>query len=300
MTGASASGVPSDLPDFSAPSRLDSRARALVEDFCGRLYDVRPGLVEAVYITGSALTDDWQPLHSDVDVVLQVQRPVDAVDAELLGPLHAATGRDAAYRGNPIDGVYLTASQLAAGPDEVEAAPQVVDGMLLLDKPAGQLCWVTWLELGDSPVGRADPATGELAWSEPAGVTAEVRARAADFSRENLATYWATVADQIEAWLSGPDSPDDPDAEVPADVVAYGVLGAPRLVATIELGRVLSKTASGDFALGRWPSYADLIRRSQRSRAGQDERFTVRDTHAGLTLLRTVVAAGQAARTPTG
>ncbi|MGH3506906.1 MAG: aminoglycoside adenylyltransferase domain-containing protein [Nocardioidaceae bacterium] len=277
--------------------QLDPRVREIAEDFCRRVHAVRPGLVEAVHVTGSALTDDWQPAHSDVDTVFVVARPVDAADAEQLGALHAATARDEAERGNPVDGVYLTAAELAAGPDEVAAAPQVVNGVLTLEKPGGQLSWVTWLELGASPVGRVDATTGAMTWSEPVGVTPEVRAKAAGFSRDNLATYWAGIAEEIDAWLAGPESPDDPDAEVHDSVLTWGVLGAPRLLATIEHGRVLSKSASGDFALQRWPSYTDLICRCQRSRAGQEERFTVRDAHEGLGLLRAVLAAGKAAPT---
>ena len=59
---------------------LDERVRVLVEDFLQRLNAVRSGLVDAVYVTGSALTDDWQPRHSDVDVVLVVSRPVELAD----------------------------------------------------------------------------------------------------------------------------------------------------------------------------------------------------------------------------
>jgi Nucleotidyltransferase domain len=270
---------------------MDPRVRHIVEGFCGHLYDVRPGLVETVYATGSALTGDWQPLHSDIDVVLVVSRPVSVDDERVLSELHAATARDDAHHGNPIDGVYLTATQLAAGPDQIETAPQVVDGLFVLDKPHGQLNWVTWLELAASPVGRIDPASGEMSWSAPAGTTPEVAAKAAEFSRENLATFWAGTADQIEAWLAGPEAPEDETAPVPDEAVVWSVLAAPRLVATIERGRVLSKFDSGEFARERWPSYAELIQRCQRSRSGQPEVFTVADVRDGLGLLREVVDA---------
>jgi hypothetical protein len=268
--------------------------RQIVEGFSRHLYDVRPGLVETVYVTGSALTDDWQPLHSDIDVVLVVSRPVSVDDERALSELHAETARDDAQHGNPIDGLYLTPAQLAAGPDGIETAPQVVDALFVLDKPKGQLNWVTWLELAASPVGRIDSESGEMSWSAPLGATPEVIAKAADYSRLNLATYWAGVADQIAAWLAGPEAPHDEGALVPEEPVVWGVLGAPRLLATIEYGTVLSKSQSGEFALERWPAYTDLIRRCQRSRAGLSEVFTVADVRRSLDLLREVVGAGAA------
>jgi hypothetical protein len=271
---------------------MDPRVRHIVEGFCRHLYGVRPGLVETVYVTGSALTEDWQPLHSDIDVVLIVSRPVSVDDERVLSELHSATARDDAHHGNPIDGVYLTAAQLAAGPDKIETAPQVVDGLFVLDKPKGQLNWVTWLELAASPVGRIDPESGEMTWSAPVGTTPDVVEKAAHHSFDNLATYWAGVAEQIETWLAGPEAPEDEAAPVPDEAVVWGVLGAPRLLATIEQGRVLSKSESGEFAVTRWPSYTNLIRRCQRSRAGQPVVFTVADVRGCLGLLREVIGTG--------
>jgi len=62
--------------------------------------DAVPGLVEEVAVTGSALTGDWHPGASDIDLVVVVRRRVTAADAEiltgLLGHLARAVRRSAA------------------------------------------------------------------------------------------------------------------------------------------------------------------------------------------------------------
>jgi hypothetical protein len=63
-------------------------------------------------------------------------------------------------------------------------------------------------------------------------------------------------------------------------------LGPPRLVATIEQGRILSKTQAGEFAAKKWPEYAELIGRVLTSRATGDGSFSRTDARQALALLR--------------
>jgi len=263
---------------------LDARVRPLVEAFLTRLDDAVPGLLERVYVTGSSLTEDWQPSGADVDLALVVRRPLTDDDAATLTRLHATTKGP-----HPVDGIYLTADQLAAGPDAIAAAPQVVEGDFGLAKPDGQLCWVTWVELSASPVARIT-AAGDVGWSgpEPPEI-ADLARRAADFSRANLAGYWASLGDRAEAAL---DSVPD-DAELPTDSLTWVTLGPARLLITIDTGRVVSKTAGARYAAARWPEFADLIARAIRARRGEPETFTAADARQSVAMLRRCVTAAR-------
>lgn len=239
-------------------------ARALIDDFTVRLERAVPKLLERVVATGSAQTDDWRPDRSDVDVVVVTTRPVTAEDTDALTALHA---------GGRVDGLYLTPEQLAAGPDSVTSAPQVVHGRFRFDQPGDQLTWVTWLELEQ---GGAHP------------LFADTAARAALASRLNLVAYWSRVGRRgmFRARFRRGTS------LVPGGAVEWIVLGPPRLVVTIEQGRVVSKSDAGRLAAEQWPEHRELIERVLRFRDGGEERFTVRDARGALALLRMCVERG--------
>jgi len=239
-------------------------ARTLIDDFTLRLERAVPGLLERVLPTGSAQSDDWRPDRSDVDVVVVTTRPVTANDTAALTALHA---------GGRVDGLYLTQEQLAAGPDSIPSAPQVVDGRFRLDQAADQLTWVTWLELEQ---GGAHP------------LFADTAARAALASRRNLVEYWSRVGRRgmrRARFRRG-------TSQVSSGAVEWIVLGPPRLVVTIEQGRVVSKSDAGRFAAEQWPEHRELIERVLRFRQGGEERFTMRDVRESATLLRVCVERG--------
>lgn len=274
----------SDLP------RPDPRALALATRFLSVVAGDAPSLVCRAYLTGSAITGDWQAAHSDIDMVFVVARPVTAVDEAGLSKAHAATrGR------NCVDGVYLTEDQLEVGPSGITSAPQVIDGAFTLDRPGGQLNGVTWLELSRAPVARVDN-DGTVSWHDPQPLSTDPVPAAAAYSRENLGTYWTGVVDQ---WQAALDSGELTDERVDTDSVVWTVLGPARLIVTIETGVVISKTASGQFAAERWPQYGRLVERAMRSRAGGQETFDVEDVRAVISLGRLVVEAGRSAVTVT-
>lgn len=267
------------------PWPVDPRAVAILERFVRDVARRLPGLLVEVHPTGSALTDDWQAAHSDVDAVFVVRRPVTAEDADQLIEAHAAT-----QGANCVDGVYLTADQCAAGPDHTAEAPQAVHGVFARTKAGGQLNWVTWRERSTAPHGVADDG-GAISWQEPAGGFTQF-AELAQFCKDNLSTYWSGVVDQ---WQSALDTGQLTDDEVDTYSVVWTVLGPGRLIVTIETGEVVSKTASGQFSAERWPEYSGLIERAMRSRSGGRETFDVEDAGAVVLLGRRVVEAGQSA-----
>lgn len=260
---------------------VDERCRPLVDGFLRALDAALPDLVDRVYVTGSALTDDWSP-RSDVDTVIVVTRPVTDDDAPTLCALHAATIGE-----HCVDGLYLTEPELFAGPDRVLSAPHVINGRFTPTERRGQLAWVTWLELSTSPVARI--SAGRVTWTgpEPPPI-ADLPARAAAYSRGNLLSYWAPLGDSAEETLGKLPAA----AVVPADGIVWVVLGPGRLLHTIETGRVISKTAGGLLVAERWPEFAALVQKAIRARRGADETFTVEEGYAAVELLHRCIRAG--------
>lgn len=240
---------------------------------------IAPGLVSRAVVTGSAVAGDWHPGVSDIDVVFIVTRdPVD--DLPALAELHAASQPH-------IDGVYLTESEIARGPDMVQTAPQVVEGVLVSALAGAQLSWITWRELESGVQGIVDG--GDVIWSPVSDRHPRTAEGVVAFSRDNLLDYWQRIGDGLEAEIA--DRPDD--GPVRSETVRWVALGPIRLVATIETGDVLSKTAAAAFAAERWPEHAELLERTVRDRAGERQEFTVRDARQALALLRSCVAVAE-------
>lgn len=258
---------------------LPAQVARRVEEFAAAHARRLPGVVERVAVIGSAVAGDWQEGTSDIDLVLQVTRAVRDADLPTIADLHDPGA------GRPIDGVYLTADQIDAGPDEVTAAPQVTEGVLDPAHEGGQLTWVTWCELhtavegvvGASRVSAWEPSTRRFP-----GSSSRLRA----FSRANLIGYWAPLATATAADLrSRPDT--DP---VDAEEVRWLVLGAPRLVGAIAGGTVISKSHAAELAAVRWPEHGTLISRVVASRLRDDVRFTAADAREAVALVRRCVA----------
>ncbi len=264
---------------------LDHQACSIAEHFIARVDAAVPGLLDKVYVTGSALTYDWQPSGSDVDLVLVVRRPVTEQDAPLLTAVHAATNGV-----HPVDGIYLTAEQLATGPDGIESAPQSITANFVLARPQGQPCWVTWVELSASPVARV--SAGGVSWTpaEPPRI-GDLGARAAAYSRANLDLYWAPLGERADAELAKLSA----DAEVEKERVTWVALGPARLLITMETGRVVSKSAGARWAAERWPEFAGLVEKAIRSRQGDGETFSVEEACRSVELLRRCVETAHAA-----
>jgi len=234
-----------------------------------------PGLVSRAVVTGSAATGDWHPGVSGIDVVFVVTRdPVN--DLPALAELHAASDPH-------IDGVYLTESELARVPEVVQTAPQVVEGVLVSQLEGAQLSWITWRELESGVQGVVDG--GDVIWTPVADRYAGTQEGVVAFSRQNLLDYWQRIGESLEQELAGREE----GSPLRPETVRWVALGPIRLVATIDTGEVLSKTAAADYAAERWPEHAELLQRAVRDRAGDRQEFTVRDGRQALELLRACV-----------
>lgn len=230
-----------------------------------------PGLVTGLAITGSVALGDFRA-SSDIDFVAVLDRVPEEQDLIMLATVHARLTERPYF-----DGIYLTAPQLAGDPADLEAAPQVLDGVFDPAKAGGQLNPVTWLELLQQPL----VAEGELPaiWTPP-------EARTRGWLRDNLDGYWSHTALGIRAQLG--DLPAD--QPVPAELICWAALGPGRLHHTLATGAVTSKTDAGWYTAELFPAWSGLLARAVDARAGQPVSFTVADALDVADLVEAVVS----------
>ncbi|MEV4349970.1 nucleotidyltransferase domain-containing protein [Actinoplanes sp. NPDC049596] len=222
--------------------------------------DRRPGLVTGLYLVGSAALGAWQPEHSDVDAVILTSRETAPEDLAALAGIHSELGRPF------FDGVYLSPALAGIWPDDRRPVPFAVDGVLVTDRPCGELTPVVWLVLrkyGIAIRGAADP-----------GVRVD-HENLRRYLLDNLRDYWQDMAAQITAAV-----PAITGEAVDADSVVWVVLGPARLHYTLVYGDVIAKAAAGGYLAKRFPEYADLAARAVRHRAGHPQQFTPADLAA--------------------
>ena len=257
---------------------LPTVAAELAADRLAAVDAAAPGLVSAFWVTGSAASGDFRPGRSDVDFVAATSRVSTLADLEDLAAAHAAGGE------THVDGVYVAAAALAHPPSAEEAAPHVVDGEFRTGR-CGQCTPAAWLELRQDGVPLRGPApAGLVAAPDPAALSGWLLG--------NLRGYWSEEAADAERVAA------ERPAAAPVDgyPVTWMTLGAARLLATLETGRILSKTATGGYVAQRFPVYRELAERCVAWRAGSADEFTFADGLRGAALIRTVVSAAEAAQ----
>jgi hypothetical protein len=239
-------------------SGLPPGAAAAIERYLDAVDAAVPGLVVGLHACGSLALGDYQGERSDIDVVVIVSSTPDREQRPLLSEIH----RVVATR---VDGPYLTADALAGAPNAVGAVPYHVAGRFEFGN-CYEVSPITWSILvnqaitvrGDAPVALGCKADDDA-----------VR----EFSAANLTTYWANWAQQFAGLIAA--TSDDDASE--ADLVQWGVLGAPRVHCGANTGRVISRTAAGDYARATFgPEWHDLIDLALASRAG-----TIREARVG-------------------
>lgn len=208
-----------------------------------------PGLVTGLHLRGGVGFGEFVPGTSDVDMVaVLARRPTDA-DLAALEESHAALGEQGL--GTPLDGLHVTAADLAGDPDDCPDAPCVLHGWF---EPAGRydVSPVGWHELALHSVS----VRGELppVWTD--------HARLVSFTRAALATDWAGFAASLAKFPE----------EAAAEAATWHVLGAARLHHLLATGAMTSKSAAGRWGLGsydeRWHA---VIREALRVRGAGDD-----------------------------
>ena len=203
-----------------------------------------PGLVEGLYLHGSIGFGEWYDGRSDVDfVAVTADRPDEATTA-LLREVHARVGES--FPRPSYDGLYVTWADLARPPADCPDVPGTLAGKWRIGRV--DLNPVTWHELAWHGVQVRGPALdGVDLWTD----TSALRA----YSAANLRSYWA---EQVPLLRQHPEEAGRPD------IVAWFVLGVPRLHHTLVTGRLTSKDGAGHHAVAtfgeRWrPVVAEAL-----------------------------------------
>jgi hypothetical protein len=204
--------------------------------------EVAPGVVEGLYVVGSAALDDWTP-HSDVDVVAVVADPS---DPELADHLAAAQETVRRHVTLSVDGPYVGWGDLVV-PAMAVQRPWVLEGQFHVDGESFEINPVVWYTLATYGVPLRGDDPGVL------GVSHDVDERRTWVS-ENLDTYWRGVGGALAAGLEASD-----EADFGGEIVEWVALGVARMLFTFETGDVTSKSGAGRWAVERIPDYADVF-----------------------------------------
>ncbi len=235
--------------------------------------------VMGVWLIGSAILGDLT-VRSDVDTLTLTARPLETADTPALERVHHQLLQefpDLAY-----DTTYLSVATLSEPAVPGLITPFSVDGRLHVGEPAGEVHPVTWLTLPEAlPAAGIDPGRVNVAAD---------RAAAEAYTRGNLQTYWASVAEGLRLQLSG----RHPDEELEGSAtLQWVVLGAPRLAAFLSgmrtTGPIPSKSEAGRWVIDALPRHADLAKRALQARGGARVRFTVADALEAVDLVSTIV-----------
>ena len=205
----------------------------LVDAYLDEVDAAAPGLVDGLYLTGSAALGDFRPRTSDVDfVAVTTERP----DAAALAGLTRAHARLRARRSRPhLDGLYVTWGELASDP-ALRRGPHAHAGRFH-PEGSGPGDPVTWHTVARHGVACRGPAPADIAvWTNPDVLAA--------WTLDNLDRYWGRLLDRAaRPW----------DRWGLAALTPYGVtwivLGVSRLHYTLATGGICSKEAAGMYAL---------------------------------------------------
>lgn len=212
-----------------------------------------PELVTGLHIIGSAMDGDFRPGRSDLDFVAVLSRAPTEEELEALAIIHRSYGSDPTMP--LLDGIWITAADIAAGPDATPPGPTTSDSQFL-ELAEGNRNPVTWAQLGDARTARGMLGR-EAIWSDPA--------RLVGWVNENAAGYWT----RWHASSDGLWSPGGLALLRPATVM-WCVLGICRLLYTAETGRIASKSGAGEWALGVVePQWRPILAEALRIRRGE-------------------------------
>ncbi|MEO7448541.1 MAG: hypothetical protein ABI336_09755, partial [Humibacillus sp.] len=172
-------------------------------------------------------------------------------EVEALRRVHAELGRR--WPAPAYDGFYVTTDDLRARPEEVPAAPGVLDGWFDVGTH-GDVSHITWRALRDHSITLRGEAPREIGiWSDDAALH--------EVARHNLDTYWRR---QLEALAYHPREGALPQAS------EWGALGAARLHHLLVTRRLTSKSGGGHWALEAFPAHAEIAREGLRVRERPD------------------------------
>jgi hypothetical protein len=212
-----------DVPDVS------DLPRSVLAEYLALVDGEAPGLVEGLYLVGSAVLDAFHPHSSDIDFVAVTAAPLDAAAVDALDRVHRRWRRRPA-----LDGIYVTWSDLETDPAWVRPGG-VVHGRGF--RPGGGAADpVTWHTLARHGRACRGPAPAALAvWADAD--------RLAEWTDDNLDRYWRRLVDNASSlrlrWGV---------ASLSAYAAVWIVTGVSRLHFTLVTGDITSKEGAARYA----------------------------------------------------
>src|SRR5471030_2780457 len=94
--------------------RQHDRVQGVVDAYLEAVDDEAPGIVEGLYLTGSAALGEFRPHTSDIDFLAVTRHQPDAVAVAALGRAHARLRTR--FPRPFFDGRYVTWDELASDP----------------------------------------------------------------------------------------------------------------------------------------------------------------------------------------
>lgn len=232
-----------------------------------------PGLIRALYVTGSVALGDYHPGRSDIDFMAFTARPLTDEDVAMLREVHASLTAPKHYDGN-----YVGWHELPHVPDDEPPRPHLVDGELRTDD-CHELTPSTWTEFRQYAIAVRGPAASALRVS----IT---RQRLHEWNLGNLNGYWDGWASAAASYLERRDPAAILDD---AEVVCWGALGAARLHYTLATGDITSKSGAGRYALEHFGAYENVITAALAWRATGNGEFTHAMALDSAELVRAIV-----------
>ena len=228
---------------------LPSPVQDVTSRFLAEVDQRLPGRVTSLFLHGSICWGEFFP-GSDIDFVALWDELPTGAELDLLRVAHEHT--DAAHPKHAFDGAHCTARDLAGPPAAVEPRPGSFQGAFDAEGGAG-ISLVTWHELAE----RAVTIRGELppVHTDPTAL--------AEFTRDNLDTYWRGAVARIEA--AGIDTFGRNDT-----AVEWVGLGPARLHHLLTRGHLTSKSGGGRYLCELDPRWARIGREALRLREHPD------------------------------
>ncbi len=224
-------------PDLGV-MRVHPLVEQVVDTYLGLVDAEVAGLVEGLYLEGSAVLGDFHPATSDIDFVAVTTAQPDRAMLAALERVH--TYLWARWRRPFFDGIYLTWNDLARGPAHAGPVPYAHEGRFHAETN-GEHNPVTWHTLARH--GRACrgpvPARTDI-WAVPEDL--------ARWTDHNLDSYW-------RPWLqwATPLWTRFGRFALTSPATVWAVTGVSRLHYTLATGDITSKEGAGRYALQAFP-----------------------------------------------
>lgn len=207
-----------------------TEVRTVCETYLSMVDEELPGVVEGLYLHGSVGFGEWHDGRSDIDFVAVTRERPTPPDVARLDRVHERLGET--FPTPPYDGFYATWDDLARPADDCPDVPCILAGEFR-DAWRFDVNPVTWHELAWHGHTVRGPEVADVdVWTDRAVLRA--------YSHDNLGTYWAEQARALAQFPSEAGRPD---------IVAWCVLGIPRLHHLLATGRLTSKDGAGRYAV---------------------------------------------------